>query len=1004
MATDLEKLVVQLSADFRQFEKSMARAQGVTNKQFNAIERRARQMNKNLDGIFSRTFRGLTAPLAGIGAALGTREIIRLTDTWTDLNSRVALAAGGMEQGADVMQRLGEVARRTYSSLEQTAEGYLLNATAMRELGYSTSQTLDYTEAVNNALVISGAKGQRAEAVMNALSKAMAGGKLSGDNLNTVIEQGGRLAEALAEGLGVGVNQLRALGQQGKITGRDIVRSLSTQMERLRREAEEMPATISDGVQLLQNALLEYVGNADQATGVSAKISEALVIMADNFDKTADVALQLAGVIAGALVGRSLLKMISTLGLAGSALVNFTRALSAARTMAGLATAFGGLGAAAGPVGLLIGGAVTAAIVASSAASAEAEERTSRLAAEFERLGIRGKKAAAGAEEASAALDEVADEARVQILKDINAELDRMHGRSWNLFGGADDEAKSLDAIVKKAGSTTIMPVGTAIDRDAYQKIMQIAAAVRDGEMAIKDATAAAQELGRTDISEPVRELNNELIKSISYTGELRAAKVASGDTSEFDALTVAAATYRQQLVELSETDAASEDQYRQLIELVDHFTETGEFADDAKKRVEAFEDINLNPVALDIAAQIGVMIDSFAKLAAAAVEADEVLGRFSGGGANFDRGGRVRARQALEARKEESRLWEAEQTRRSKLGKDQLALENEIARVKKQAADDGIRVTDDQIKRIAEANLAGNAARSAEGKKPKKERDDEYERLTKRINESVAAMQAENAVLASMNPLMNDYGYALEKARVQQELLTAAKKAGVEVTPALEKEIEDLAHTYAFATVEAAKLVESHDKIRESAEEALALAKDVTRDLIDGFIEGKSAADIMSNALKKIGNHLINDVLNNLFKIQNMGGGGGGFLSGLLGLFGGGFRANTTAGAFFGAGTGIPQFAGGTNYAPGGLALVGEKGPELVNLPRGSQVIPNHRLNAGGGQTVVVNFNPVIDARGADTAAIQRLETGLAKVRAEIPAQVVESVRKAQKSNVKLS
>ena len=33
--------------------------------------------------------------------------------------------------------------------------------------------------------------------------------------------------------------------------------------------------------------------------------------------------------------------------------------------------------------------------------------------------------------------------------------------------------------------------------------------------------------------------------------------------------------------------------------------------------------------------------------------------------------------------------------------------------------------------------------------------------------------------------------------------------------------------------------------------------------------------------------------------------------------------------------------FAVGTNYAPGGMALVGERGPELINLPRGSQVIP---------------------------------------------------------------
>lgn len=40
-----------------------------------------------------------------------------------------------------------------------------------------------------------------------------------------------------------------------------------------------------------------------------------------------------------------------------------------------------------------------------------------------------------------------------------------------------------------------------------------------------------------------------------------------------------------------------------------------------------------------------------------------------------------------------------------------------------------------------------------------------------------------------------------------------------------------------------------------------------------------------------------------------------------------------------------IPFFAGGTDSAPGGFAMVGEKGPEIVNLPRGSQVVPNHAI-----------------------------------------------------------
>lgn len=63
------------------------------------------------------------------------------------------------------------------------------------------------------------------------------------------------------------------------------------------------------------------------------------------------------------------------------------------------------------------------------------------------------------------------------------------------------------------------------------------------------------------------------------------------------------------------------------------------------------------------------------------------------------------------------------------------------------------------------------------------------------------------------------------------------------------------------------------------------------------------------------------------------------------------------------------PQFANGTTSAPGGMAWVGERGPELVNLPRGASVIPAHRASQMGGGGVTVN----VDARGsADPAAVR--------------------------------
>ena len=199
--------------------------------------------------------------LAGIAAgAFSVRQVVQYADTWTDLRSRVDLATGSQEKGAAVMERLASMARRTYSDLGQTAESWLANSTALRELGLSTRESLDFTEALNNAMVVSGAKAERAASVQNALSKAMALGSLQGVNLNTVIQTGGRVAELLAEELGTTVSGLRQMGKQGLITGDVIRTALVGNLELLREEADSMPATIGDAFTLIGNAALQLVG------------------------------------------------------------------------------------------------------------------------------------------------------------------------------------------------------------------------------------------------------------------------------------------------------------------------------------------------------------------------------------------------------------------------------------------------------------------------------------------------------------------------------------------------------------------------------------------------------------------------------------------------------------------------------------------------------------------------------------------------------------------------
>jgi len=81
-----------------------------------------------------------------------------------------------------------------------------------------------------------------------------------------------------------------------------------------------------------------------------------------------------------------------------------------------------------------------------------------------------------------------------------------------------------------------------------------------------------------------------------------------------------------------------------------------------------------------------------------------------------------------------------------------------------------------------------------------------------------------------------------------------------------------------------------------------------------------------------------------------------------------------------------IPGLASGTTYHKGGLAIVGEQGPELVDLPRGSRVTPHgesmgrmRAMSSGsGGVTIIVNgaLDPDAVARQIQTILLRRKRT----------------------------
>jgi phage-related minor tail protein len=76
-------------------------------------------------------------------------------------------------------------------------------------------------------------------------------------------------------------------------------------------------------------------------------------------------------------------------------------------------------------------------------------------------------------------------------------------------------------------------------------------------------------------------------------------------------------------------------------------------------------------------------------------------------------------------------------------------------------------------------------------------------------------------------------------------------------------------------------------------------------------------------------------------------------------------------------------------------MYMVGEKGPELFMPATPGRILSHGALAGGaGGAVVQLNYAPVIDARGADAAAVARLEAGQTAIVAQFEPMVHRAVQ----------
>ncbi len=299
MAT-LRELIIKISANSQSFQSEIARASRMGSDYYKTMQNGGRQAaaasrdTRTALAEVSAQLNETKSAAMGLGGAFAgafaTQQLISYADTWTQLNSRLKLASGSAEEFTQNQRVLMDISQRTGTSVEANTNMFSRMSSSLKQLGYTASDTAKVTELVATTLRLSGAGASEASAVITQFGQSMASGVLRGDEFNSIMENGGRFAQALADGLGVNVGQLRAMAEAGQLTANTVMPALLGQLSKVRAEGAQMGATVAASAQRVENAFMAWVGGANQASGATSSLAGGLDSLAENIDSVASAA------------------------------------------------------------------------------------------------------------------------------------------------------------------------------------------------------------------------------------------------------------------------------------------------------------------------------------------------------------------------------------------------------------------------------------------------------------------------------------------------------------------------------------------------------------------------------------------------------------------------------------------------------------------------------------------------------------------------------------------
>lgn len=247
-------------------------------KALNEIANRMGLLNRNTKSL-AGSMGFLTNAFRGWLGFLGIRELAKMSDEMQSVGNRLRIITGSTQGAQDALAQIAGVADRTNQSVQSVGETFSRFGQVLRNTGATTSEVSSLTEALINTFRVAGTSTAETSNTLIQLSQAFSSGKLSGDELRSVLEQNVVLAGQLREKFG---KDLAAKAKAGLVTTSVVLGVIAENMKRVDEESQKLAPTFEQTLTKSMNTVTLGIGELNDKFGLSTKFATIMAFAVEN--------------------------------------------------------------------------------------------------------------------------------------------------------------------------------------------------------------------------------------------------------------------------------------------------------------------------------------------------------------------------------------------------------------------------------------------------------------------------------------------------------------------------------------------------------------------------------------------------------------------------------------------------------------------------------------------------------------------------------------------------